>query len=125
MRGWPSIHEPSDSATGPIPFTRRNIQIMKRRLSIIATVALAVVAAVACANAPQEDIDAAKAGLDQARQAQADTWAPNEFQGADQAMSAADAEIQAQNAKWIKNYDKAKELLNTAKEEAAKATTAA
>jgi hypothetical protein len=98
---------------------------MNRRLHIIATVALVVLAAVACAKAPQEDIDAAKAELDKARQAQADTWAPNDFQAANEAWSAADAEIQAQNQKFMKNYDKAKELLATAKEDAAKATTAA
>ncbi len=34
---------------------------MSRRLNIIATVALVAVAAVACAKAPQEDVDAAKA----------------------------------------------------------------
>ena len=57
---------------------------MSRRLSIIATIALIAVAAVACAKAPQEDVDAAKADMDKARQAQAETWAPNEFQAADE-----------------------------------------
>src|SRR6266568_209088 len=84
---------------------------MNRRINIIAAVALGCVAAVACAQAPQEDVSAAQAEVDKARQAQADTWAPNEFQAADQAMKAAQDEIQAQNAKWMKNYDKAKELL--------------
>jgi len=63
--------------------------------------------------------------MDKARQAQAETWAPNDFQAADQAMTAAQAEIDAQNSKWMKNYDKAKELLATAKENAGKASTAA
>ncbi|HYS78359.1 MAG TPA: hypothetical protein VEO94_05940 [Candidatus Dormibacteraeota bacterium] len=98
---------------------------MNRRVNIIAAVALGFVAAVACAQAPQEDVSAAQAELDKAKQAQADTWAPNEFQAADQAMKAAQDEIQAQNAKWMKNYDKAKELLAKAKEEASKASQAA
>ena len=98
---------------------------MSRRNSIVATVALVFVAAVACAKAPQEDISAAQADLDKAREAQAETWAPNEYQAADSAWKAANDEIQAQNAKWIKNYDKAKELLTKTKEEAAKAAQAA
>ena len=77
---------------------------MNRRLSIISVVALVAVAAVACGKVPQEDVDAAKADMDKARQVQAETWAPTEFQAADQAMTAADAEIQDQNGKWMKNF---------------------
>lgn len=98
---------------------------MSRRNTLIATAALACLAAVACAKVPQEDINAAQADMDKAREAQAETWAPNEFQAADSTFKAANDEIQAQNAKWIKNYDKAKELLTKAKEEAAKASQAA
>ncbi|MBI1949785.1 MAG: hypothetical protein HYS34_00280 [Acidobacteria bacterium] len=98
---------------------------MSRRNSIVATAALVCIAAVACAKAPQEDISAAQADLDKAREAQAETWAPNEYQAADSAWKAANDEIQAQNAKWMKNYDKAKELLTKTKEEAAKAAQAA
>lgn len=98
---------------------------MSRRNSIVATAALVFVAAVACAKAPQEDISAAQADLDKAREAQAETWAPNEYQAADSTWKAANDEIQAQNAKWIKNYDKAKELLTKAKEEASTAAQAA
>ncbi len=98
---------------------------MSRRNSIVATVALVFVAAVACAKAPQEDISAAQADLDKAREAQAETWAPNEYQAADSAWKAANDEIQAQNAKWVKSYDKAKELLTKTKEEASKAAQAA
>jgi hypothetical protein len=98
---------------------------MSRRNSIVATAALVFVAAVACAKAPQEDISAAQSDLDKAREAQAETWAPNEYQAADSTWKAANDEIQAQNAKWIKNYDKAKELLTKAKEEASKAAQAA
>jgi hypothetical protein len=81
--------------------------------------------AAACAKAPQEDVGAAEAEIGKAREAQADVWAPNEFQAADQAMTAAKSEIEAQNGKWLKNYDRAKELLAQARDEAAKAATAA
>ncbi len=98
---------------------------MKRSLTVISVVGLLALAAMACAKAPDEDINAAKAEMDKARQAQAETWAPTEFKAADETMNAANAEIAAQNDKWMKNFDKAKELLAKAKEDAAKASEAA
>jgi hypothetical protein len=98
---------------------------MRNRVSVIGSALLFAVLAAGCAKAPQDDVNAAQAELDKAREAQSDVWAPNEYQAADQAMSAAKAEIEAQDQKWLKNFDKAKELLATAKEEAAKAATAA
>jgi hypothetical protein len=86
---------------------------------------LAAAMAAACGQAPQEDVSAAEAEIARAREAQADVWAPNESQAADQAMGAARTEITAQNQKWFKNYDRAAELLAKAREEAAKATEAA
>jgi len=99
---------------------------MTTRLKFIPFVAvLVLLVAVGCAKAPQESIDAAKAELDKATQAQADVWAGSEYQAAKQAMDAAQAEVDGQSQKWIKNYDKATELLNTAKAEATKAADAA
>jgi len=98
---------------------------MKRRSCIIPIVALLFVVAAGCAKAPEEDISAAQAELDKARAAQADIWAPTEFQAAQESMNAAQAELASQNTKWIKKYDKASELLAQAKEEAGKATEAA
>ncbi len=98
---------------------------MKRSLTLLNIVALLALAAVACAKAPDDDINAAKAEMDRAKASQADTWAPTEYKAAEEAMNAAQAEIAAQNDKWVKNYDKAKELLAKAKEEAGKASEAA
>jgi hypothetical protein len=98
---------------------------MKRSWIGINLVALLVVAAVGCAKAPQDEIDAAQAELDRARQANAETWAPAEYSAADEAMNAARQEIAAQDAKLMKNFDRAKELLAKAKEEGAKAAEAA
>ncbi len=98
---------------------------MKRPSILISAAALFALVAVSCAKAPQDDVGAAQAEMDKARQAQADTWAPTEFKAAEEAMNAANAEISAQGEKWIKNFDKAKELLAKAKEEAAKASEAA
>jgi len=102
-----------------------NENTMRNRNIVVLAAALALAGVVACAKAPQEDITAVQAEIDNAKAAQADVWAPNEFQAADQAMSAANAEVATQDQKWFKNYDKAKELLARAKEEAAKATAAA
>ena len=98
---------------------------MKRSWIVINLVALIVLAALACAKAPQDDIGAAQAEMDKANQAHADTWAPTEYAAAKEAMDAATAEIAAQDGKWMKNYDKGKELLAKAKENAAKATEVA
>ena len=98
---------------------------MKRTALLLTLAASVMVLAVGCAKPPQDDIAATQAEMDKARQAQAETWAPNELKAADEANNAAQAEINAQNDKWFKNYDKAKELLAKAKEDAAKASEAA
>jgi len=96
-----------------------------KRFSLLTLAAVVMFLAVGCAKPPEAEIGATQAEMDKARQAQAETWAANEFRGANEAMNAAQAEITAQNEKWFKNYDKAKELLSTAKADAAKAAEAA
>ena len=87
----------------------------------MAVLVMALVTVVACGKPPQEDIDAAKAALDAAKTAQADKWAGTDYQTAESSLSAAQAEVDAQAQKWFKNYDKAKELMMTAKADAEKA----
>jgi len=96
-----------------------------KRTALLTLAAVAMLLAVGCAKPPQDEISATQAEMDRARQAQAETWAASEFQGANEALNAAQAEISTQNEKWLKNYDKAKELLATAKADAAKAAEAA
>jgi len=96
-----------------------------KRTTLLTVAAVSMFVAVGCAKPPQDEISATQAEMDRARQTQADTWAPNELKAADEAMTAAQAEISTQNEKWIKNYDKAKELLTKAKEDAARAAEAA
>jgi len=95
-----------------------------KRFTLATIGALSMFVVLGCAKPPQDAINAAQAELDKAR-AQAETWAPTELRAADEAMSAAQAEINAQNEKWLKNYDKATELLNSAKDNAVKASEAA
>lgn len=96
---------------------------MKRSIPVMFG-ALTLFLAVGCAQAPQDLITTTQAELDKA-ETQAPTWAPTELNAAREAMTAAQAEIKTQNEKWIKNYDKATELLNAAKESATKAAEAA
>ena len=98
---------------------------MKRSWFGMAVLVMALVTVVACGKPPQQEIDAAKAALDAAKSAQADKWASTDYQTAESSLSAAQLEVDAQAQKWFKNYDKAKELMNTAKADAEKAATAA
>jgi hypothetical protein len=98
---------------------------MKRSWFGMAVLVMALVTVVACGKPPQQEIDAAKAALDAAKSAQADKWASTDYQTAESSLSAAQAEVDAQAQKWFKNYDKAKELMNTAKADAEKAAAAA
>lgn len=76
-----------------------------------------------CAQAPQQDIDSAKAVIEEARTAQADKYAPESFQQAEDALQSAMAEIEAQNGKFamFRSYERATELLAQAKETGTKA----
>lgn len=80
-----------------------------------------------CAKPPVEQQNAAKAAIDTAQQAGAEEYAADEWQSAQQAMSSAQAEIDAQGKKMAlrRSYSKAKELLQQADDAAAKAATAA
>lgn len=76
-----------------------------------------------CAQAPIQDIEAAKAAVEAAREANADSYAADEFKAAQDALTSALAEVEAQNSKFplTRNYDKAVQALKAAKEAADKA----
>lgn len=78
----------------------------------------------ACAQAPDQDIAAAKAAIEDARAIE--KYAPESFRQAQDALNAATAEIEAQNGKFalFRSYDQAKELLAKAKDAAASAKKA-
>jgi TonB family protein len=63
-----------------------------------------------CASPPSADVDAAKAALDRAASERADQYAPESLKAAQDAQAAVDAELKAQEGKWLKSYDKTKEL---------------
>ena len=78
---------------------------------------------VSCATTPQQDIDTTQAAIQAARDAEADQYAPTEFQAATDLMNQANTEIQTQNSKFalFRNYDNAKQQLDQAKAAAEKA----
>ena len=78
------------------------------------TLALAVSAA-GCATPPSADIDAAKAAVDKAVTDGAGRYAADAVKAAQDARAALDAELLAQDGKWFKSYDKARELAAAAK----------
>ncbi len=80
-----------------------------------------------CAQPPQQEMDAAKSALSGAESAQAAKYAATEWDAAQQAMNAAQAEVDAQNAKFalFRSYGTAKELIAAATTQASQAREAA
>jgi len=97
---------------------------MKSLLNLVLlVVALAFFAA--CEKAPQQEVDAAKAALETAKASEAEIYAAQDFNMAQDTLNMAVAEIEAQNAKFAltRNYDQAKKLLASATGKAASAQT--
>ena len=87
---------------------------MKSFKSLTMIAGLVVVLALSgCAKPPQDKIDAAKAALDDARNAQADKYVPQAWAQAEEALSSAMAEVQAQESKFalFRSFDEAQTLL--------------
>ena len=68
-----------------------------------------------CASPPTADVDAAKAAVDRAATDRADQYAAESLTAAQDARAALDAELKAQEGKWLKSYDKTRELAVAAK----------
>src|SRR5687768_12322009 len=59
---------------------------------------------------PRGDVDLAKANLDKAVAAGAETFARGSLKSARDAKAALDVELKAQEGKWFKSYDRARDL---------------
>lgn len=95
-----------------------------KQISVLAMVTLLL----ACAQRPEDEVEAARQALEEARTAEAPVYAPEEFEAAEENLREAEAEIAAQDDGFALNrsYDRASELLaqaRTAAEEAASAAT--
>ena len=72
-----------------------------------------------CAKAPQAEMDAAKAALEQAKVAQADIFLETEFVALQDSVNKAATEIQSQKSKVFGNYKGAKQTLANVNTQAA------
>ena len=97
---------------------------MSLRLNVGCFVMLALTAA-ACSSPPTAEIDAARSSRASATTAGAEKYAPAAFKEAQVAETALEAELKAQDEKWVKSYDRARELAVAAKTAADKAVTEA
>lgn len=95
---------------------QRNVVITLR--AIVVGLAITVTG---CASPPSADVDAARASLDKATTDGAERYAADSLKAAQDAQAALDAELKAQEANWMKSYDKSRELAVAAKEAADKA----
>lgn len=98
-----------------------------RKLAVLGVAVLTLVVAAGCAKPPQQEIDALKAALTAAEQAEAPKYAADAWNGAQQAMNAVNAEVEAQANKFalFRSYTKTKELIAAANQSAEAAKQAA
>lgn len=90
---------------------------MKKLLGVL--VALAMVATLsACGKPPVEEINATKASVEAAAGEGAAKYVADDYKKVNDELNAALAEVKVQEEKWFKNFDKAKQLLATAKADA-------
>lgn len=89
---------------------------MKKYFVFIAVVAASLIIT-SCAKAPQAEMDAAKAALEQAKAAQADVFLTADYQALQDSINKATTEIETQKSKMFGNYKVAKlTLANTTTE---------
>lgn len=95
-----------------------------RRL-MYALLVVAILGLIACAKPPQQDIDAAKKALNDARQAEAELYAPDAYKVAKDKEAQLDQELATQEKKFFKSYKLAKQYCDELKSLAEKAKAAA
>ena len=75
-----------------------------------AAVALAITVVGCGGPPPTTEVDSAKAAVDKAVSGGAGQYAAGSLKAAEDARAALDAELKAQDSKWMKSYDKTKDL---------------
>jgi len=84
----------------------------------LAVNALVVLLLAGCGSQPAQEIQAAKGAVDGVVADGGEKFAPAETKGVADELNAAMEEVKTQDAKYFKNYDKAKEMLAKAKADA-------
>jgi len=95
------------------------MRVVVRFLPIVLGPAIAIAG---CAAPPTGNVDEAKAAVEKAASERANQYAPESFKAAQDAQAALDAELKAQESKWFKSYDRARELATAARTAGEKAT---
>jgi len=91
-----------------------------RNLAVLGVAVLTLAVAAGCAKPPQQEIDALKAAMTSAQQAEAPKYAADAWSSAQQAQNAVNAEVEAQANKFalFRSYTKTKELIAAANQAA-------
>ena len=92
-----------------------------RSMQRLSAILLVLTLAVACSSRPTAELDAARGARDTAAAANAGQYAAQSMAAAESAHAALDAELAAQDAKWMKSYDRTRELAATARSASEKA----
>lgn len=90
---------------------------MKNRLFLGFVVAMAVIAT-SCGKMPQDDINATKAAVEAAKTAQADVYMAPEFKSLQDSLTVVMQGMEAENSKFMKNFDALTVKLDTLKSQA-------
>lgn len=109
----------------PLRRTERNVNMLKRVSLVLVALTLLVIAG--CSKAPEVEMQAAQAGLDAAKTAEAQDYAPDAYRTASDTLNAAMAAKQEQDSKFalFRSYGKSKEMFVRAKALADNAATQA
>lgn len=97
---------------------------MRSRHVFLVPVLVLTLGIAGCAQAPTNDVDAAKRALGEAEQASAVDYAPAAWSAAKDAEAKLDAELEAQKENWalLRSYSAAQQLARQVKSEAERAT---
>ena len=91
--------------------------------AFVVVLPMLIVTLAACGAPPTAEMEAARKSMASASSAGAEKYASESFKQAQAAQTALDAELKAQDEKWVKSYDRARELSVAAKTAADKAAT--
>lgn len=85
---------------------------MKKQILVVFAAVMMIAALTSCEKVPQEQIDAAKAAVEDVRMAQADQYVPAEFKALKDSLDAALAEVEVQKSKTFKKFGKVRATLD-------------
>lgn len=93
---------------------------MKKIALQISAIALFIVVATGCAKLPQVELDAAKAAVENAKQAEANRYLPTEFNALQDSLNAVNVQIETEKSKFFisRSYKSVTEKLTTLTSEA-------